>query len=97
MRGLGYAREFGMERTTTGAELAHQKLSKPLAFMPGARTVKVNNTTATVQIAAGSVVELKTGAILTQLFILHAVLLAISPAILMVITAAVGAQARGWI
>jgi len=31
------------------------------------------------------------------LFILHAVLLAISPAILMVITAAVGAQARGWI
>src|SRR5262245_51356706 len=37
------------------------------------------------------------GAILTQLFIFHAVLLAISPAILMVITAAVAAQARGWL
>jgi len=37
------------------------------------------------------------GAILAQLFIVHAFLLAISPAILMVITAAVGAQARDWL
>ena len=37
------------------------------------------------------------GAILTQLFILHFVLLAISPAVLLVMTAAVGAQARGWL
>jgi len=37
------------------------------------------------------------GAILAQLFIFHAVLLAISPAILMVIAAAVGAQARDWL
>jgi uncharacterized membrane protein YphA (DoxX/SURF4 family) len=36
------------------------------------------------------------GAVLVQLFILHAVLLAISPAILMVIASAVAAQARGW-
>src|SRR5207247_7871722 len=35
------------------------------------------------------------GAILTHLISLHSVLLAISPSILMVITAAVGAQARG--
>jgi uncharacterized membrane protein YphA (DoxX/SURF4 family) len=37
------------------------------------------------------------GAILTQLLVFHAVLLAISPTILMVLTAAVGAQARGWL
>ena len=37
------------------------------------------------------------GAVLTQLFILHTGLLAISPAVLMVITAAVAAQARGWL
>ena len=36
------------------------------------------------------------GAILTQVFIIHVVLLAISPAVLLVITAVVGAQARGW-
>jgi hypothetical protein len=37
------------------------------------------------------------GAILIQVFVLHAVLLAILPAILMVITAALAAQARGWL
>lgn len=37
------------------------------------------------------------GAILAQVFVFHFVLLAISPAFLLVITAAVGAQARGWI
>lgn len=37
------------------------------------------------------------GAVLTQLFILHTGFLAISPAILLVITAAVAAQAHGWI
>jgi putative oxidoreductase len=37
------------------------------------------------------------GAVLTQLFILHTGLLAISPAVLMVITGVVCAQARGWI
>jgi len=36
------------------------------------------------------------GAILTQVFILHVVLLAISPALLLVITAVIGAQTRGW-
>src|SRR5437899_40878 len=51
---------------STGTELAHNKLSRPLAFMPGSRTVKVNNTSATVQIAAGSPVELKTGAIVVH-------------------------------
>jgi uncharacterized membrane protein YphA (DoxX/SURF4 family) len=37
------------------------------------------------------------GAVFTQLFILHTGLLAISPAVLLVITSAVGAQARGWL
>ena len=37
------------------------------------------------------------GAILVQVFILHTGLLAIAPAVLMVITAALAAQARGWL
>jgi uncharacterized membrane protein YphA (DoxX/SURF4 family) len=37
------------------------------------------------------------GAIVAQLFLLHGGLLAISPAVLLVITAAIGAQARGWL
>src|SRR5262245_2264149 len=37
------------------------------------------------------------GAILTQVFVLHTGFLAIIPAILMVITAALAAQARGWL
>lgn len=37
------------------------------------------------------------GAVLTQLFILRTGLLAISPAVLLVITTAIGAQARGWL
>jgi hypothetical protein len=51
---------------STGRELAHQKLSGPLAFMPGQRTVKVNGTSATVQIAAGSLAKLTTGALLVH-------------------------------
>jgi mannose-6-phosphate isomerase-like protein (cupin superfamily) len=60
----GSTDEYYYVLDSTGRELAHQKLSRPLAFMPGARTVKVNNTSATVQIAAGSLAELKTGALL---------------------------------
>jgi 6,7-dimethyl-8-ribityllumazine synthase len=62
----GSTDEYYYVLDSTGRELAHQKLSRPLAFMPGARTVKVNNTSAAVQIAAGSLVELKTGAILVH-------------------------------
>jgi 6,7-dimethyl-8-ribityllumazine synthase len=60
----GSTDEYYYVLDSTGRELGHQKLSRPLALMPGARTVKVNNTSATVQIAAGSLVELKTGAVL---------------------------------
>lgn len=62
----GSTDEYYYVLDSTGTELAHQKLSKPLAFMPGARTVKVNNTSATVQIAAGSLAELRTGALLVR-------------------------------
>jgi hypothetical protein len=62
----GSTDEYYYVLDSTGTELAHQKLSRPLAFMPGARTVKVNNTSATVQIAAGSLAELKTGALLVH-------------------------------
>jgi hypothetical protein len=60
----GSTDEYYYVLDSTGRELAHQKLSRPLAFMPGARTVKVNNTSATVRIAAGSLAELRTGALL---------------------------------
>jgi hypothetical protein len=62
----GTTDEYYYVLDSTGRELAHQHLSRPLAFLPGARTVKVNNTTANVQIAAGSLAELKTGAILVH-------------------------------
>jgi hypothetical protein len=62
----GSTDEYYYVLDSTGRELAHQKLSRPLAFMPGARTVKVNNTSANVQIAAGSPTELRTGALLVH-------------------------------
>ena len=62
----GSTDEYYYVLDSTGRELAHQKLSRPLAFLPAAATVKVNNTSAPVQIAAGSLVELKTGAILVH-------------------------------
>ena len=62
----GSTDEYYYVLDSTGTELAHNKLSRPLAFMPGSRTVKVNNTSATVQIAAGSPAELKTGAIVVH-------------------------------
>jgi 6,7-dimethyl-8-ribityllumazine synthase len=62
----GSTDEYYYVLDSTGRELAHQKLSRPLAFMPAAATVKVNNTSAPVQITAGSLVELKTGAILVH-------------------------------
>ena len=62
----GSTDEYYYVLDSTGKELAHQKLSRPLALMPAAATVKVNNTSAPVQITAGSLVELKTGAILVH-------------------------------
>jgi 6,7-dimethyl-8-ribityllumazine synthase len=62
----GSTDEYYFVLDSTGRELAHQKLSRPLAFMPAAATVKVNNTSAPVQITGGSLAELKTGAILVH-------------------------------
>jgi 6,7-dimethyl-8-ribityllumazine synthase len=62
----GSTDEYYYVLDSTGRELAHQKLSRPLAFLPAAATVKVNNTSAPVQITAGALVELKTGALLVH-------------------------------
>jgi hypothetical protein len=44
---------------STGAQLASAKLAAPLALLPGAWTVKVNNTTAPVHVTAGVPTEVK--------------------------------------
>ena len=49
-----------------GNQLAYNKLSRALSFLPGNLTVKVNGTTGPVTIAAGTLAEVKTGVLLVQ-------------------------------
>lgn len=49
-----------------GVQRAYQKLSKPLALLPGPNVVKVNGTSAPVEIAAGAQAEIQTGTLLVQ-------------------------------
>ncbi len=49
-----------------GAQLAYQKLSKPLALLPGPSVVKVNGSSTPVEIAAGAQSEIQTGTLLVQ-------------------------------
>ena len=62
----GTTDEYYYVLSATGTELAHSKLDRPLAFLPGPLTVKVNGTTATAQITAAAVGEVKTGALNIQ-------------------------------
>jgi mannose-6-phosphate isomerase-like protein (cupin superfamily) len=59
----GTTDEYYYVLSGTGAELAHNKLERPLAFFPGPLTVKVNCTTAPVQVTAAAVGEVRTGAL----------------------------------
>jgi mannose-6-phosphate isomerase-like protein (cupin superfamily) len=62
----GSTDEYYYVLSGTGTELAHNKLERPLAFLPGSLTVKVNGTSAPAQITAAAVEEIKTGALNIQ-------------------------------
>lgn len=62
----GSTDEYYYVLDSAGKELAHNKLSKPLAFLPGSYTAKINKTTKPVQATAGAVTELATGAVLLR-------------------------------
>ncbi|HEY1341841.1 MAG TPA: hypothetical protein VGF59_30220 [Bryobacteraceae bacterium] len=62
----GSTDEYYYVLDSTGAELAHNHLGRPLAFFSGARTVKVNNSTAPVTMSPGSPAEVKTGSVLVH-------------------------------
>jgi len=62
----GSTDEYYYVLTGTGTELSHNKLDKPLAFLPGPLTISVNRTTAAAEVASGAVAEVKTGALLVQ-------------------------------
>lgn len=49
-----------------GKQLNYNSLEKPLAFLPGSYTAKVNNTETKVDISGGQVTELKTGTLLAK-------------------------------
>ena len=51
---------------SAGTQLAYNKLSKPLAFLPGTLTIKVNGTSAPANITAAGLTEVRTGALLIQ-------------------------------
>jgi 6,7-dimethyl-8-ribityllumazine synthase len=62
----GTTDEYYYVRDSAGTELAHQKLSRPLAFIPGGLNIRINNTSAPVQIIAGKTTELKTGGVVAR-------------------------------
>jgi 6,7-dimethyl-8-ribityllumazine synthase len=62
----GSTDEYYYVLSGTGTELAHNKLGRPLAFLPGPLTVKVNGTSAPAQITPAAVGEVNTGAIVIQ-------------------------------
>ena len=63
---LGNTDEYYYVLDSTGKELAHNKLSRPLAFIPGSYAAQINKTTKPIQITAGAVTEQPTGALLVR-------------------------------
>jgi 6,7-dimethyl-8-ribityllumazine synthase len=62
----GSTDEYYAVVNNAGRQLASAHLEKPLAFVPGAYNVKVNNTTTPAAITAGATTEVKTGAVVIQ-------------------------------
>lgn len=62
----GSTSEYYYVVDSLGKQLGYNSLEKPLAFMPGTYTVKVNNTETQAAIAGGQITELKTGALLVK-------------------------------
>ncbi len=63
---LGSTDEYYYVFNSTGTQLAYNKLGKALGLFPGAYTVKVNNSSAPVTIAAAGATELPAGAMVVQ-------------------------------
>ena len=57
----GSTDEYYYVLSGTGTELAHNKLGRPLSFVEGSYTVKVNNTTVAAKVEAGQSNEYATG------------------------------------
>ncbi len=62
----GSTNEYYYVFDALGKQLSSNSLEKPLAFVPGSYTVKVNNTETKAAITGGQVTELKTGTILVK-------------------------------
>lgn len=62
----GGTNEYYYAADTLGKQLNYNTLEKPLAFLPGSYTVKVNNTETKADVVAGQVTELKTGTLLVK-------------------------------
>ncbi|PYX90056.1 MAG: hypothetical protein DMG68_03115 [Acidobacteria bacterium] len=62
----GSTDEYYAVMNNAGAQLASAHLERPLAFSPGTYNVKVNNTTATANVVAGAISEVKTGTVVLQ-------------------------------
>jgi len=63
---LGTTDEYYYVFDAAGTQLANSKLSRALSFLPGSLTVKVNGTSAQVNVTPGAVTEVATGALLVQ-------------------------------
>jgi hypothetical protein len=62
----GSTDEYYSVLNNAGAQLASAHLEKALGFIPGTYNVKVNGTTASASVIAGTTVEVKTGAVLLE-------------------------------
>jgi len=62
----GSTDEYYAVMNNAGVQLASAHLEKPLAFVPGTYSVKVNNTTTPATMVSGVTTEVKTGAVVLQ-------------------------------
>lgn len=62
----GNTNEYYYVNDSLGKQLNYSSLEKPLAFLPGSYTIRVNNTESKANIVAGQITELKTGTLLVK-------------------------------
>ena len=62
----GSTNEYYYVNDSLGKQLSYNSLEKPLAFLPGSYTVRVNNTESKANIGGGQITELKTGTLLVK-------------------------------
>lgn len=62
----GSTDEYYYVLDSAGTQLANQKLSRALSFLPGSLTIKINGTTTPAKVAAGGITDIPAGAIVVQ-------------------------------